>query len=134
MTRLEERMESSEVAPENEATTLESEFNDEFVTQVYNYMSLGYPAIARDFDEELSKVTRIPVEDLRQDDHLPSSRGYIRLGVDCEAAYGVTEQSCARWKALRLYVLEWARQQSKMPRPREMDNPWTAARKGSWAL
>lgn len=59
---------------------LNAEFNDSFVTQVYNYLSLGFPSIAYKFDEELSRVTRIPVEELRQDDKLAGPRGHIRLG------------------------------------------------------
>src|ERR1051326_1443028 len=42
--------------------SIEEEFSDEFVTQVYNYLSMGYPSIARDYDEELSKISRIPVD------------------------------------------------------------------------
>jgi len=59
---------------------LNAEFNDSFITQVYNYLSLGFPALAYKFDEELSRVTRIPVEELRQDDKLAGPRGHIRLG------------------------------------------------------
>ncbi|KAJ4289289.1 hypothetical protein N0V88_007040 [Collariella sp. IMI 366227] len=45
-----------------------AEFDDHFVTQVYNYLSLGYPATARQYDEELSKISRIPVKELERDD------------------------------------------------------------------
>jgi hypothetical protein len=59
---------------------LTAEFSDSFVTQVYNYLSLGYPSLAWKFDEELSRVTKISVEELRQDDKLPAGpRGHIRL-------------------------------------------------------
>ena len=47
---------------------IEEDFGDDFITQVYNYLSLGYPSIARMFDEELSTISKIPVSELRQDD------------------------------------------------------------------
>jgi hypothetical protein len=122
---LEERIETE--------ASIEAEFDDRFVTQVYNYLSLGYPAIARDFDEELAKISRISIADLRQDDDLPTgARGYIRLGEE-ELCNGVTEDMCTRWKALRIYVLEWARQQPNMAKPKDVQGNWVAARKGSWA-
>jgi hypothetical protein len=113
---------------------IESEFDDSFVTQVYNYLSIGYPAIARDFDEELSKISGVPVSELQQDDDLPAVRGYIRLGEDEKNEEGITEDTCARWKALRLYVQEWARQQPNMTKsPSNVSLGWNPARKGSWA-
>jgi hypothetical protein len=115
-------------------TTIKDEFDDIFVTQLYNYMSLGYPAVARDFDEELSKVTGTPIVELRKDDDLPRSCGYIRLGEETAVQSGVTEANCARWKALRIYVLEWARQHPNMAPPKQMESGWVGARKGSWAL
>jgi hypothetical protein len=113
---------------------IEEEFSDDFVTQIYNYLSLGYPSIARIFDDELAKVSQFSVMELRQDDHLRSSRGYIRLGPDGNLAdANITEESCMRWRALRAYVRVWAKQQPNMA----SDNtPGTgvAARKGSWAV
>ncbi|KAF2187735.1 hypothetical protein K469DRAFT_569357 [Zopfia rhizophila CBS 207.26] len=115
--------------------TIEEEFGDDFVTQIYNYLSLGYPSIARDFDEELSKISRIPVCELRQDDHLLTSRGYIRLGEDGDLRDAeITEESCMRWRALRLYVYEWARQQPRMVACDNSGGIGAAARKGSWAV
>jgi len=114
---------------------IELEFDDAFVTQVYNYLSLGYPAMARRFDEELSKITRIPVSELRQDDNLATARGYIRLGDD-EVAHeeGITEETCVRWKALRSYIREWARQQPRMAQPSNPHEGWgVAPRRGSWS-
>jgi hypothetical protein len=126
VTSLEERLESE--------VTIESEFDNAFITQVYNYLSLGYPAIARDYDGELSKISRIPISELRADDDLATgARGYIRLGEE-ELDNGVTEDMCSRWKALRAYILEWARQQPCMGKPRNVEGIWGAARKGSWAL
>jgi hypothetical protein len=121
---------------------LDTEFNDSFITQVYNYLSLGYPALAWKFDEELSRVTRIPVEELRMDDNLAGPHGHIRLEDDevdifvkargqeetkagdsvqskRTAKYqtkeeGVVEETmCKRWRALRKYVREWGRQMLK---------------------
>lgn len=115
--------------------SIEQEFDDHFVTQVYNYLSLGYPSIARKYDIELSKITKIAIADLRRDDHLPSARGYIRFGEDEDKAHeGVTEVDCWRWKALRLYVREWARQQPLFAtRDDVMGGFGVAVRRGSWA-
>ncbi|KIW07790.1 uncharacterized protein PV09_01715 [Verruconis gallopava] len=114
---------------------IEAEFNDEFVTQVYNYLSLGYPSIARRYDEELGKIARVAVTDLRHDDELESSRGYIRFGKDGNGAEeGIREDMCARWKALKAYIHEWARQQPGMCEPNNKHGGFgVAVRRGSWA-
>jgi hypothetical protein len=116
--------------------SIEEEFGDNFVTQVYNYLSLGYPSMARPFDEELSKISHIPISELRQDDHLASSRGYIRLGKDGNLKdTEITEETCMRWRALRIYIQEWARQHPNMAEDEFMvGGRGTAVRKGSWAL
>ncbi|KAB2106931.1 hypothetical protein AG0111_0g5358 [Alternaria gaisen] len=116
--------------------SIEEEFGDNFVTQVYNYLSLGYPSMARPFDEELSKISHIPISELRQDDHLASSRGYIRLGKDGNLKdTEITEETCMRWRALRIYIQEWARQHPNMSEDEFMvGGRGTAVRKGSWAL
>jgi len=118
--------------------TIEAELNDAFVTQVYNYLSLGYPNLARKFDLELSKISRIPIEDFRKDDERCNAKGYVGApegtGVD---ATGVMEgdQKCERWCALKLYVREWGRQQPDLGANEELDGGWGArARKGSWAI
>lgn len=114
--------------------TITEDFSDDFVTQVYNYLSLGYPSMARPFDEELSKISKIPVQELRQDDHLAESRGYIRLGKDGNLRDSeITEETCMRWRALRIYIQEWARQHPNMSEE-EYGMGGTAVRKGSWAL
>jgi len=115
---------------------IEKEFGDDFITQVYNYLSLGYPSIARNFDEELSKISRIPLPDLRQDDHLVQASGYIRLGEDGNLKDSeITEETCVRWRALRLYIQEWARQQPKMSLgDGAMGGFGVAVRRGSWAI
>ncbi|KAL8733987.1 MAG: hypothetical protein Q9166_001748 [cf. Caloplaca sp. 2 TL-2023] len=116
---------------------IEQEFHDGFVTQVYNYLSLGYPALARKYDHELSKITRVPVENLRQDDKHANAKGYVGApeGTGCDLR-GVQEGQCERWTALRLYVTEWAKQQPRMGvRDGAANEDWGArARKGSWAI
>ncbi|KAK4545717.1 hypothetical protein LTR36_002671 [Oleoguttula mirabilis] len=118
---------------------MEQEFPDSFITQVYNYLSLGYPSLARPFDEELSKISRVPIADLRQDDKKAKSlpRGYIRLGSDFEGGGGdgMTEQDCMRWQALKVYIREWARQEKDMVKVDRAGGNWgTGARRGSWAI
>ena len=116
--------------------TIADDFSDDFVTQVYNYLSLGYPSMARPFDGELSKISKISVVELRQDDHLAESRGYIRLGKDGNLVDSeITEESCMRWRALRIYIQEWARQHPNMAEEEfPIGGRGTAVRKGSWAL
>lgn len=112
---------------------IESEFNGAFVTQIYNYLSLGYPSVARDFDEELSKISLVSVEELRRDDDQTDAKGYVDapegVGLDQEVA---AEGGCARWTALRLYIHEWARQEPVMA---ERKPGWGVhERRGSWAV
>ncbi|KAF2085703.1 hypothetical protein K490DRAFT_46261 [Saccharata proteae CBS 121410] len=114
---------------------IEEEFDDGFVTQVYNYLSLGYPSLARKYDDELSKISQIPIAELRQDDELAKIRGYIRLG-DGENGpeVGIEADTCARWRALRTYIFEWAKQQPRMiPGAHALGGFGVAARRGSWA-
>ncbi|KAF2404000.1 hypothetical protein EJ06DRAFT_302517 [Trichodelitschia bisporula] len=126
----------TEIVEEPESIEKE-EFDDAFVTQVYNYLSLGYPALGRRYDGELSRVTRVPIEELRKDDNLSAARGYIRLGEGeecCGAAVG--EESCARWRALRKYIQEWGRQCPKMMEEERglalMRGVGMGERRGSW--
>ncbi|KAF1840045.1 uncharacterized protein K460DRAFT_360410 [Cucurbitaria berberidis CBS 394.84] len=116
--------------------TITEDFGDDFVTQVYNYLSLGYPSMARPFDTELSKISKISVFELRQDDYLAESRGYIRLGKDGNLTdRAITEETCMRWRALRIYIQEWARQHPNMAEDEFfVGGRGTAVRKGSWAL
>lgn len=132
------------------------EFPDSFVTQVYNYLSLGFPALARKFDDELSRISNVPIEQLREDDKHAETRGYLRLGsgeVAVPASPGiiekpdpmmrpddvaeVKEEMCARWRALRVYCREWGRQMgvAEGVEKKKLDphRAWgLPARKGSW--
>ncbi|KAL2869398.1 uncharacterized protein BJX67DRAFT_330570 [Aspergillus lucknowensis] len=107
--------------------------NDGFVTQIYNYLSLGYPSVARYYDHELSKVSGVPVAELRADDLNTDAKGHF--GQHSFTSGGIADRACMRWTALRLYIREWARQQ---PRVREVDRYHEAwgvrERKGSWAV
>lgn len=114
------------------------EYPDSFVTQVYNYLSLGYPTLARPFDEELSKISGIPIAELREDDVKAKAmpKGYIRLDPAYEGpgGDGVQGDGCARWRALKLYVREWARQEKKGYADAPGGNWGATARRGSWAF
>ncbi|QSZ29494.1 hypothetical protein DSL72_004008 [Monilinia vaccinii-corymbosi] len=135
----------AEVVKSKAEDMLMEEFDDAFVTQVYNYLSLGYPSLARQYDEELSKISQIPEEELRMDDKKQNIKGHIGLvaidgsveekngkcinGERSEGGYG------ARWKALRLYILEWARQHPSMSNGASSPSAWgVRARRGSWAI
>ncbi|KAK2878122.1 hypothetical protein FQN49_001121, partial [Arthroderma sp. PD_2] len=116
---------------------IEAEFNDSFVTQIYNYLSLGYPCLARDFDAELSKITNVPIDTLRSDDRHANAKGYIDL-PDCRSGAcntnTVTAPGCMRWNALKQYIHEWARQQPRSGADRAVDSWGVPERRGSWAV
>ncbi|EZF12744.1 hypothetical protein H113_06601 [Trichophyton rubrum MR1459] len=117
---------------------IETEFNDSFVTQIYNYLSLGYPCLARDFDAELSKITNIPIETLQSDDQHANAKGYIdlpdcRTGA-CNTTTTTNTPGCVRWNALKLYIHEWARQQPRSGADRGVDSWGVPERRGSWAV
>ncbi|KAL2160736.1 hypothetical protein VTH06DRAFT_933 [Thermothelomyces fergusii] len=133
-----------------------AEFDDHFVTQVYNYLSLGYPATARQYDEELSKISRIGIAELEKEDEAvmaglwgadgPANRegdangdkkkagapGHIMPHT--EARDGVREEDrCPRWRALKLYVYEWARQHPDLDSISPL--AWgVQERRGSWGV
>jgi hypothetical protein len=115
---------------------IDREYHDGFVTQVYNYLSLGYPSTARDYDHELGHVAGIPIDDLRRDDLYTDAKGYVKAP---EGA-GVSEQhmphgKCMRWMALRLYIRKWAREQSARVMDVNATEAWgVSERKGSWAV
>ncbi|PKY00197.1 hypothetical protein P168DRAFT_285704 [Aspergillus campestris IBT 28561] len=90
------------------------ECNDEFVTQIYNYLSLGYPCVARYYDHELGEVSGICLAELRQDDLNTDANGYVGVAQSTPDDTEPGTRACIRWIALRLYINEWARQQSRM--------------------
>ncbi|ETN37128.1 uncharacterized protein HMPREF1541_08118 [Cyphellophora europaea CBS 101466] len=120
---------------------IEDEFPDCVITQVYNYLSLGYPSLAWAFDAELSKISRISVEELRKDDNNVDAKGYVGAPEgDGSPEEAVTKGGCRRWEALRLYVREWARQSpgfmeeiDGIGRRSEQWGGNVGVRKGSWA-
>ncbi|KAI5457422.1 hypothetical protein BGZ63DRAFT_365194 [Mariannaea sp. PMI_226] len=105
------------------------EFDDTFVTQVYNYLSLGYPAMARAYDEELSQISLMSIEELEQDDEKQLAKGHL-VEADRDEP---RDQRCPRWKALHSYIFEWARQHPNLD---TMDPvAWgVRERRGSWAI
>lgn len=132
-----------------------AEFDDHFVTQVYNYLSLGYPAMARAYDGELAKISKMPVEALEKDDDAimdslwgidsgetdgdkpepvkkVKATGHIML--DSEEHDGVSEEDrCPRWKALKKYIFEWARQHPDLDAISPL--AWgMQERRGSWGV
>ncbi|KAI9891645.1 MAG: hypothetical protein M1814_002580 [Vezdaea aestivalis] len=120
--------------------------DDAFVTQVFNYLSLGYPALARKFDAELSKISGLTVAELCVHDPPlqppgPSARGNAEPGplgfVGLETTKPLAE--VGRWKALKLYIEEWERQArgtgvAEDPGGKGLDAWGVRARRGSWAL
>ncbi|KAJ5660762.1 uncharacterized protein N7484_000134 [Penicillium longicatenatum] len=115
----------SPILPQNP----DDEFHDGFVTQIYNYLSLGYPCVARYYDYELGRISGITVEDLRRDDLQTDARGYV------VAPGNKNVEACMRWKALRLYIREWARQQPSMVEDENGLEAWgVPERRGSWAI
>ncbi|KAK0705643.1 hypothetical protein B0H67DRAFT_498669 [Lasiosphaeris hirsuta] len=164
---------------EKEVSELEekiaAEFDDKFVTQVYNYLSLGYPALARQYDEELSKISRISVGELEKDDDAimenlwgadehGQAQGYVGRGsfygtdkddnalrpvraprgkkiqatghimLDSEEKDGIREEDrCPRWKALKVYIYEWALQHPDLNAISPL--AWgVGERRGSWGI
>ena len=108
------------------------EFDDAFVTQVYNYLSLGCPIVARDFDHELSHITGMAEEELCKTDTSIMFKGNMKFTM---AADEKDENRGPRWHALKKYILEWARQHQDL----SFDGPdpvhWgMRERRGSWAI
>ncbi|KAL4993565.1 hypothetical protein BDV10DRAFT_23091 [Aspergillus recurvatus] len=117
----------------NNSECIDQEFNDAFVTQIYDYLSLGYPSIARYYDHELSKVSGLPVAALRADDLNLDAKGHV--GVHDITNRGAVNGVCMRWTALKLYVHEWARQHPCMLDAGRYHETWgVRERKGSWAV
>jgi hypothetical protein len=114
---------------------IDREFHDGFVTQVYNYLSLGYPSLARYYDHELSKISGISIDDLRRDDLHTDAKGYVGVPEGGEVKEDDMGGRCMRWTALRLYIREWARQQPQMAgNDSNLDTWGVRERRGSWAV
>ncbi|KAK3386410.1 hypothetical protein B0H63DRAFT_136339 [Podospora didyma] len=165
---LDERLKKEKAAADLEEK-IAAEFDDKFVTQVYNYLSLGYPALARPYDEELSKISGIQVDELEKDDdaimdnlwgadeHEVFGNGLHRadsgttltpvnshdnkkiqatghIMLDSEEKDGICEEDrCPRWKALKLYIFEWARQHPDLNAISPL--AWgVGERRGSWGI
>ncbi|KAI1341702.1 hypothetical protein F5Y15DRAFT_375020 [Xylariaceae sp. FL0016] len=161
---LDERLRKAQARKEREEA-LAAEFDDAFVTQVYNYISLGYPAMARAFDDELAKISGISVQELRKDDNLKVDKGFmLRMEMRLTDGGSASASSSAgasgdeeekgrfvspeaderihhrhkppRWKALKLYIREWARQHPSLNGGDGASHlAWgVRARRGSWAI
>ncbi len=155
---LDERLRKEKAAADR-AEEIAAEFDDGFVTQVYNYLSLGYPATARAYDDELAKISHIDAADLARDDAaimdgLARAKGHIALAMrdgDHSHHYHQNAQSnarddvdmdhdddddddrCPRWQALKLYILEWARQHPDLGSFSPL--AWgVQERRGSWGI
>ena len=115
----------------NAQDDLEKEVNDGFVTQIYNYLSLGYPCVARHYDHELSEFSSMSVKELQQDDLHTDDKGYV--GIFEGTAGNTMPSGCIsmRWMALRLYIQEWVKRQPRMAGNLEASS--VCERRGSWA-
>ncbi|KAE8332347.1 hypothetical protein BDV39DRAFT_189005 [Aspergillus sergii] len=95
----------------------EPQLQDGFVTQIYNYLSLGYPCVAH----------------LRRDDMNTDARGYVSVAENTGTGTSVSDV-CMRWLALRSYIREWARQQPITAEDNSSHGTWgVRERRGSWA-
>jgi hypothetical protein len=132
---IDERLKAEVVRTKMEQA-LFAEFDDTFVTQVYNYLSLGYPALARQYDEELARISHISQDDLRADDKKKNAKGHIGLVEAPEGSFKKegSHEYGARWKALRIYILEWGRQHPSMSNGAAPPAWGVRARRGSWAI
>ncbi|OTA54957.1 hypothetical protein K449DRAFT_338169 [Hypoxylon sp. EC38] len=132
---LDERLKKEKARKELEER-IAAEFDDAFVTQVYNYISLGYPATARAYDEELSKISGIDIEELRKDDNLKVEKGFmLHMEMSIHQSHSVRKPKPPRWIALKLYIREWARQHPSLNDSGAGEMAWgVRARRGSWAI
>ncbi|KAB8254286.1 hypothetical protein BDV32DRAFT_143009 [Aspergillus pseudonomiae] len=86
----------------------EPQFQDGFVTQIYNYLSLGYPCVAH-------------------------AKGYVSIVENPRTGTSVSDV-CSRWLALRSYIRDWASQQATSAEDNSSHGTWgVRERRGSWA-
>ncbi|KAI1449289.1 hypothetical protein F5Y02DRAFT_205400 [Annulohypoxylon stygium] len=159
LTGLDERLKKEKARKELEER-IAAEFDDAFVTQVYNYISLGYPATARAFDLELSKISGLDIEELRKDDNLKVEKGFMlhmEMSIRKGHGHSISDSDSGedgqfrspeederrtrrkpkppRWIALKLYIREWARQHPSLNDTGFGEMAWgVRARRGSWAI
>lgn len=108
---------------------ISQKFGDDFVTQVYNYLSLGYPAMARAFDDELSRISHVSVDELGRDDKHRAKGHMLEMPIDDTPEHA----RCPRWRALKLYIMEWARQHPDLDSLDPL--AWgVRERRSSWAI
>ncbi|PHH76943.1 hypothetical protein CDD82_3744 [Ophiocordyceps australis] len=126
---LDERLRREKAQAERDEKIVQ-EFNDHFITQVYNYLSLGYPATAHTFDDELSKISRVSLEHLGRDDETRMAKGYM---LESNLDDVPEDDRCPRWRALKIYIMEWARQHPNLDSLDPL--AWgVRERRGSWAI
>lgn len=156
---LEERL-HKEARIEREQERIRDEFDDSFVTQVFNYLSLGYPSMARDYDEEIALISTFDIDEIRSRDDVaegfigivPWEEHLTQLALDtsdCDGGSKARYSYCStdeehgpRWRALKSYIWEWARQHPDTPvdgnspaSSRPMGNGWALGnRRDSWAI
>ncbi|KAI2611555.1 uncharacterized protein GGS25DRAFT_201057 [Hypoxylon fragiforme] len=154
---LDERLKKEKARKEREERIM-AEFDDSFVTQVYNYISLGYPATARAFDAELSKISGIDIHELRKDDNFKMEVGFmLTMEMSIHKGHSPSNSDSGeeiqfrtpeederrtrrkpkppRWIALKLYIREWARQHPSLNDAGTGEMAWgVRARRGSWAI
>ncbi|GKZ65845.1 hypothetical protein AnigIFM50267_010201 [Aspergillus niger] len=129
-----ESLDSSHTRQHASEEDLDHELTDSFVTQIYNYLSLGYPSVARYYDHELSIISGISVADLRRDDLKTDAKGYVSVMDGGPTDRKVEKGLCMRWIALRLYIQEWARKRPKVADDGIHGTWGVCERKGSWAI
>ncbi|KAE8348577.1 hypothetical protein BDV28DRAFT_164267 [Aspergillus coremiiformis] len=97
-----------ETARNHSEANIDPEFQDGFVTQIYNYLSLGYPCVAH-------------------------AKGYV-CNAEITPTGAADKDVCMRWLALRSYIREWARQQPITAEDDGSHGTWgVRERRGSWA-
>lgn len=113
---------------------IQEEFDDSFITQVFNYLSLGYPSLARYYDEEISRITQVPEAELSKGETMTTATGHVGLIEGKSISIKEISQS-PRWQALRLYIIEWAKQNPSLEDGAIGPSAWgVRARRGSWAI